>query len=264
LCQVIQYICFVGGWPIGLSAHCQGILQQIHCSRYVHVDFRQQSPAPGAVLNLIRTHGKVLYTAFQPLLRVRLALNKAVQPQNQVLQRHILAIVPEALHQSQECLRSLFIFFLKQIFDHFQLDQTAFCFVPDPETGVQIDDMEVFTDYADAKRMQCADGGLGQKVHLSPEVLAAAITVGLPVAGLVVVQRLCQGGADPLTHLAGCGIGKGHNQQAVNVHAVLQDQLQNTFHQNRSLARTGSCCYQQIAVSGINCRLLFRRPLCHR
>ncbi len=91
-----------------------------------------------------------------------------MQPQHKILKRRILPVVSKTFHQAKKFPRTFFIFLFKQIVDGIQPDQAAFRIIPDPKAGIQIDDMKILADDADAEGMQCTDGSFGQKVHLSP------------------------------------------------------------------------------------------------
>ncbi len=89
-----------------------------------------------------------------------------MQPQHKILKRCILPVISETFHQAVKFLRTFFIFLFKQIVDGIQPDQAALRVIPDPKAGIQIDNMKILADDANAESMQCTDGSLGQKVHL--------------------------------------------------------------------------------------------------
>ena len=88
----------------------------------------------------------------------------------------------------------------------------------------------------------------------------------LPLQMLVIrilFQCVLNSGTDTLPHFCCCRIGKGHNQQAVNIQRIcfIRYHRNNTLYQHRCFSGTGSRRDKQTPVSQIDDFFLFFCPL---
>ena len=194
-----------------------------------------------------------------------MAHGKIIKCQDHALQ--ILIILPGcvAFYKFPAFFAKLFLilsgYFRIQILDqllyHILSEKLHLSFIPQTEIRVEIYGMKIIPDNRKAEAVNGRDLCMvdQSQLFLQVHIVRAAFYLFLNCL------------PDPLLHLTGSCIGKGHHQQMIDIHrrVLIANHGNDALYQYCCFSRTGCRRYQDISVSQINDLLLFLRPsyCCH-
>ena len=128
----------------------------------------------------------------------------------------------ELLHKIQKGLLSLLVLVLQHLLHHIRPQKGQLSFIPNPETGVNVQSMIMVPNQVQAEAVDGGNLGLGNQSRLKPQMLILRLFGQFPV----------NGGPDSLPHLGRRRVGEGHHQKLVNAQRVfpLADHLDDPLH----------------------------------
>ena len=161
-----------------------------------------------------RSFWAVLYSTalLQPLLRPRIALGKAIQPQDQLLQHFIVLPGGVAVRKFQEILLPFLVSFLQHVSQHILLQEPQFSILSHTERRIQIHLLKIVAHHLAAETVDGHNGGTVNERQLPQQM---AVTRML---SMCVLQRL----PDTLPHLIGSRPGEGYHQKLVDICRILR------------------------------------------
>ena len=145
----------------------------------------------------------------------------------------------------------LSVFFLQSFLHGLVLQQLAFRFIQQTEAGRNPAQAEILAHKIQAEGVDSLNPSGAQQGQLAAEPAAARILRQLPK----------QAGRHPLPHFPGGSVGKGDDQQGIDIRRVfhVRDAADHSLHQHGGFAASRSGGYNQSAASAIDSALLLWR-----
>ena len=178
-----------------------------------------------------------------------------VGAQNDLAQLFVVAPGGQQVAQREKARIPLLIGRVEHLLEHLGAQQLAFLLVHQPEIGRNAERRRLFARKRQAQRVHGRDLRAVHEEQLSAQARVLRVFGGC----------LCQRRADALAHLSGSGVGKGHEQQPVDVNRVQRvgQAGEHPLNQHGGLARTGRRRHQQRAAPVFDRGLLVFCPLRH-
>ena len=169
--------------------------------------------------------------SFEERRRIGMRLYLFVSAQNDFAQLFVVPPGSQQIAQSKEVCVTALVCRFEHLLQHLGAQQLALLLVHQPEIGRDAERRGLLTRERQAQRMHSRNFGTVHEKQLTAQARV------LRVLGC----RLRQRRTDTLTHLCGGGVGKGHEQQPVNVNGVARigQACKHTLDQHSGLARAG-------------------------
>ena len=182
-------------------------------------------------------------------------LNLLVGAENDLAQLFIVAPRRQQVAEREKLLVRLLVGRVEHFFEHLGAKQLALVFVHQAKVGRDAEHRRLLTRERQAQRMHSRDFRAMHEEQLPPQT-------GIP--------RVCgygrtEGRTDSLTHFGCRCVGKGNQQQAVDIDRIVlvRQPPEHTLGQYGRLARAGCRRNQQCTAAVVNRGLLIRCPLRH-
>ena len=182
-------------------------------------------------------------------------LNLLVGAENDLAQLLVVAPRRQQITERKKLLVCLLVGRVEHFFEHLGAKQLALVFVHQPEVGCNTEHRRLLARERQTQRMHSRDFRAVHKEQLPPQT-------GIP--------RVCgygrtEGRTDSLAHFGCRCVGKGNQQQAVDIDRIVlvRQPTEYALGQYGGLARAGCRRNQQCAAAVVDRGLLIRCPLRH-
>ena len=236
------------------GSQADSLLSQLHRFPGYFPDFPYKIPEPLCLLPVLLREIIGSSRSPDPGAGVSAGAGEAPEALDQVLQIVIGAVAAEAFRQFQEGRIPFLICFFQHFSQGFADQHVQFVLVQQLIIGIQVYQVEVFFNDFFAEGVDGHDAGLIEQGQLPEQVLIFRLGF----------QGQSNPVGDALAHFRGRRPGKGHHQQAVNVHrGILSQHGADAFNQNGRFAGAGCRGHQQGLIPVDDGLLLFIRPIGH-
>ena len=199
-----------------------GVIQLVNASHGIHRHVKKSCAVLCRRARLREQHRRVrrihavrmqsLPHGFQKGARVRVRLNLFVCAQNHVAQLFIVAPRGQQVTQREKARVAALIRRVHHLFQHLSAQDFSLLRIHQTEIRRNAERSGLFPRQRQAQRMYGCDFGAMHQKQLPTQARILRVAC----------DRLCQCRADAFAHFGGGGIGKGHQQQPVDIHRVFR------------------------------------------
>ena len=187
--------------------------------------------------------------------RVGMRLNLLVGAENDLAQLFVVASGCQQVAEREKLLVRLFIRHIKHFFEHFRAEQLALVFVHQAKVGRDAEHRRLLSRERQAQRVHSRDLRSVHQEQLPPQTRIPRVRG----------YRCTESRADSLAHFGCRCVGKGNQQQAVDIDwiVLVRQPPEHALGQYCCLARAGCRRNQQCSAAVVDRNLLIRCPLRH-